>query len=338
MNLSSTCRRGRRLLALGLLLVAYGLVLSCAHLSNRFVLYPSTRPIDAHGATRRVLAYSIKPNGGEPQSELEIWQATSRLARQRGGDAELFVLRFYGNGDRAESEATAEAEAWDERAVELWCMNYPGYGGSRGPARLNAVGPAALAVFDAMKAHAGARPIVISGYSFGTAAALYVAAQRPGAIAALVLHNPPAIRQMILGSHGWWNLWLLAGPVARGVPPTLDSVANARRVRDTPAIFLLAEKDDYVLPKYQRMVATAYAGPKRLITLPAAGHETSVTGRAWEEFRAALQDVLPRRRAAGEQIAVPRDGDPPLTKTRAKIDSREKSFPRPGNKRLRRPS
>ncbi len=250
--------------------------------------------MDARGATRRVLIYSVKPNSGEPSSELEIWVATSRLARQRGG-AEIFALRFYGNGDRAESEVVADAEGWDGRAVELWCMNYPGSGGSRGPARLDTVGPAALAAFDALKAHAGARPVVISGYSFGTAAALHVAAQRPGAMAALILHNPPAIRQMILGSHGWWNLWLLAGPIAWGVPPALDSVANARRVRDTSAIFLLAEKDDFVLPKYQRMVATAYAGPKRLIALPDAGHESSIEGRALEEFHAALQEVLPRR-------------------------------------------
>ena len=172
-------------------------------------------------------------------------------------------------------------------------MNYPGFGGSSGPARLATVGPAALAACDAIKRVAGERPVVIFGASFGTTAALHVAAERPGAVAGLVLHNPPAIREMILGRFGWWNLWLLAGPVALGVPTTLDSVANARRVH-VPAIFLLAEKDGFVLPKYQRLVASAYAGPKEVIVLPGADHNSPVGGSALAELHAALDRLLPR--------------------------------------------
>jgi hypothetical protein len=39
-----------------------------------------------------------------------------------------------------------------------------------------------------------------------------VAANRP--CAGLVLTNPPPLRNMILQRFGWWNLWLLATPVA----------------------------------------------------------------------------------------------------------------------------
>ena len=50
----------------------------------------------------------------------------------------------------------------------------------------------------------------------------HVAANRP--VAAIVLQNPPPLRQLILGHYGWWNLWLIATPVALGVPSELDSL------------------------------------------------------------------------------------------------------------------
>ena len=140
---------------------------------------------------------------------------------------------------------------WNDRAVEIWGMNYPGFGGSTGPARLSQIGPAALAAFDELKRQAGGRPIVLFGASIGATAALHVAAQRPET--RLILHNPPPLRQMILRQFGWWNLWLLAGPVALQIPRDLDSLSNAKAIH-APAIFLLAEKDEVVAPRFHRLV------------------------------------------------------------------------------------
>jgi len=56
---------------------------------------------------------------------LELWTAKSQTA-QRIGRAEIYILRFYGNADRADRWVAAEAEAWNGRAVEIWGMNYPG--------------------------------------------------------------------------------------------------------------------------------------------------------------------------------------------------------------------
>src|SRR5438128_2754530 len=136
-------------------------------------------------------------------------------------------------------------------------MNYPRFGRSTGPARLNRIGPAALTAFDALRTSAGERPIVLFGASIGSAPALHVAAHRQSA--GLILHNPPALRQMILRQFGWWNLWLLAGPVAAQIPKDLDSIDNAKRAH-TPAIFLLAERDEIVAPRFHRLVVDAYAG------------------------------------------------------------------------------
>ena len=200
---------------------------------------------------------------------------TIESARQQGR-ADIFILRFYGNADRADRWAAMEAEMWNDRAVEIWGMNYPGFGGSTGPARLARIGPAAVAAFDELRRHAtnksavesavpsgptpssalgtahATAPIVLFGTSIGATAALHVAVSRPTEIAGLILQNPPPLREMILRQFGWWNLWLLAGPVALQIPRDLDCIANARASR-SPAIFLLAERDEMVAPRFHRL-------------------------------------------------------------------------------------
>ena len=257
-------------------------MVTLAPISDSLVLFPTTHRIDAGAAIRKPIPFE----GGE----LEIWTAASNLAQQRG-QPEAYVLRFYGNADRADRWVAAEAEMWNDRAVEVWGMNYPGFGGSTGPARLARLGPAALAAYDAMKQTADDRPTIVFGASLGTTTALHVAAQRQ--VAGLILHNPPPLRQIILRQFGWWNLWLLAGPVALQIPKDLDSLANAKTIR-APAIFLLAENDEVIAPRFQRLVVEAYAGEKRVIALRGAHHNDPMEGAALVEFHNGLDWLLPQ--------------------------------------------
>jgi len=276
------------------------------HLQDRLILFPTRSPIDAGGAVRKTIRFE---NG-----ELEIWIAQSRGAQQQGR-ADVFILRFYGNADRADRWTAIEAEMWNDRAVEIWGMNYPGFGGSTGPARLSRIGPAALAAFDELQrrstsqsavasaVHGGptpssalrtaqtTAPIVLFGTSIGVTAALDVAASHPTEIAGLILHNPVPLREIILRQFGWWNLWLLAGPVALQIPRDLDSIANARASR-APAIFLLAEKDEIVAPRFHRLVVEAYAGENRVIELRGAHHNDPVEGAALADLNNALDWML----------------------------------------------
>ena len=268
-----------RLLAIG---IVYFAVMFLGHLPDHLILFPTRTPINAGGALRRTIPFE---NG-----QLEIWIAQSRLARSKG-TADVYVLRFYGNADRAERWPAEEAEMWNDRAVEVWGMNYPGFGGSTGPARLSRIGPAALAVFDELKRHAINRPIVPFGTSIGATAALHVAASRPAGIAGLILQNPPPLREMILRRFGWWNLWLLAGPVALQIPKDLDGIANAKSIH-TPAIFLLAEKDEVVPPHYHKLVVEAYAGEKRVIQLPGAYHNDPIESAALANLNNAVDWLL----------------------------------------------
>ena len=255
------------------------------HLPDHLILFPTRTPISAGGATRKTIPFE---NG-----QLEVWIVQSQLARSKG-DADVYVLRFYGNADRAERWPAAEAETWSDRAVEIWGVNYPGFGGSTGPARLASIGPAALAAFDELKRHAGDQPIVPFGTSIGATAALHLAASRP--VAGLILQNPPPLREMILRRFGWWNLWLLAGPVALQIPKDLDSIASSKAIQ-IPAIFLLAEKDEVVPPHYQRLVVDAYAGEKRVITLHGAYHNDPIEVTALADLNNALGWLLAKNSA-----------------------------------------
>lgn len=257
------------------------LVTGCADVA---LLHPWTTSINPHGATRSELRDSTGRT-------LEIWTARSP-ALAPNEPPEAFVLEFTGNGTRAEQIASYVAQRWDRHKVEAWCPNYPGYGGSTGPATLAAIAPASLQAFDAVAKEARGRPILVCGNSMGTVAALHVAAHRP--VAGLVLQSPPPLRQVVVGHHGWWNLWMLATPVALGVPDDLDSIANAKRCT-APAVFVTGRNDDYVPPRYQRMVIDAYAGPKRAIEYD-GDHNASPDSSAGS-FRDALEWLWTRATA-----------------------------------------
>ena len=238
------------------------------------LVLPANHDVIAHsdGARQQV----IHVNG----RTVDCWVARSPGARD--AEPRACVLFFVGKGDRADRWITAVAGAWGNKPVEVWGMNYPGSGQSTdGTPRLKTAADDALAFFDHVHALNPARPVFIHAGSFGTTMALCTSARRP--VAGLILQNPPPLRQLILGRYGWWNLWLLAGPVALQIPSELDSVENARRTR-APAVFVLAGLDKNVPPAYQRKVVEGYAGEKHVIPMPGAGHDDPLTKEAAEAF------------------------------------------------------
>ena len=91
------------------------------------------------------------------------------------------------------------------------------------------------------------------------------------------------------------NLWLLAAPVALQIPRDLDSIANARATH-APAIFLLAEKDEIVAPRFHQLVVQAYAGEKRIIELRGAHHNDPVEGTALADLNDGFYWMLTKVR------------------------------------------
>src|SRR5437667_11262925 len=96
------------------IVATYFILIFFAHLPDHLILFPTKAPIDAGGAVRKTVPFQ---NG-----ELELWTAVSQRAQQNGR-ADIYILRFYGNADRAERWVAAEADEWNDRAVEIWGMN-----------------------------------------------------------------------------------------------------------------------------------------------------------------------------------------------------------------------
>ena len=106
-----------------------------------------------------------------------------------------------------------------------------------------------------------------------------------------MLRNPPPLRQLIRGCHGWWNLYVGAALIAWQVPRSLDCLANARRCK-APALVVTSGKDRVVPPRLQQRVIDAYAGEKRVMCLPDADHATRMTDEEAAECETHLKWLL----------------------------------------------
>jgi pimeloyl-ACP methyl ester carboxylesterase len=247
--------------------------------ADKLILFPTRDPMSARGAERREVPFE----GGH----IEVFVARSPGATTR--PVEAYVLRFLGNAERAEmNAAAAPAYEWGQKPVEMWSVQHAGFGNSTGPASLKRLPPAALAAYDAVAQEAKGKPILITGTSLGTTLALYTASKRD--VAALVLRTPPPLKSLILGRHGWWNLWLAAVPVSMGVPEEMDALRTAPQVK-APALFVLIDTDEIIPLKYQQKVVDAYGGEKHVVLSEGGDHNSAISESAQAKAQQHLDEL-----------------------------------------------
>jgi hypothetical protein len=113
------------------------------------------------------------------------------------------------------------------------------------------------------------------------------------------LRTPPPLKSLILGRHGWWNLWLAAVPVSMGVPKEMDALHTAPRVK-CPALFILIDTDEIIPLKYQQKVVDAYAGEKHVILSEGGDHNSAISetahGTAQQHLDELWQKATSRKR------------------------------------------
>ncbi len=245
-------------------------------IADSIILCPSQGEIRVEHKTQRTLAHD--------DGEIDVWVQRRHCSDARG--PELFVLKFGGAGSRAERATMHPLDFWDGMSAEIWAPNWRGFGGSAGRASVQSLVSVGLQCYEEIRRAADGRPVLLTGNSLGTAVALAVAAAHRD-MAGLLLRNPPPLRQLIIGKHGWYSLGIGAWLISKCVPASLDSIAKARG-SDVPAMFVTSGQDRVVPPNFQAMVYNAYAGPKRQLVLPQAGHEDVPKEREVARYREHL--------------------------------------------------
>lgn len=229
---------------------------------DKLILFPSTNSLYTKGLTRQIFT-------NEEKLKIEIW--VNNHFKNKNGDekAKVLILHFGGNAARAEDDVKFMMEVFGDYPVEIWGMNYQGYGKSEGKANLKSIPKDAQSAYQEILKASEGRPIILSGNSIGTTAALYVASRNK--VAGIFLKNPPPLQNLIREEYGNWNLWLLSTPAFLAVPSELNSLTNAPETK-TPALIISAQDDEIVPSKFQEKIIKSYAGRKRIVYLPKASH------------------------------------------------------------------
>lgn len=176
-----------------------------------------------------------------------------------GGPTAVIVLP--GNaGNRAARAPLAEALA--ARGLSVLLVDYRGYGGNPGAPSEDGLRADARAAVDWVTARGDVDRVVYLGESLGASVAVGVATEHPPA--ALVLRSPFPSLHAVAREH--------YGPVParflRDEFPTASLIGGL----EVPVLVVVGEADTIVPPDASREVFAAANEPKRLVSIPGAGH------------------------------------------------------------------
>jgi pimeloyl-ACP methyl ester carboxylesterase len=242
-------------------------------MTDRVILGPTRHPMPAEGRSRRVLQL---PGIGP----LEIW--INQVGPDAQGKPDLFILKFPGTASRAEDPTDVFARWWPDLRIEIWAVNPPGYGGSGGRASLRHIPAMSHSALQALVSAAGGVPVVVVGESLGCVSALHLSARN--SVDALLLRDPPPLRETIRSRHRTGLLGRAAALLADQVPGELDVIENAAR-SDAPAVMLLSQRDRVVPFELQCRVVDAYRGLSQHLVLPEADHGDPPSPSEYGEFK-----------------------------------------------------
>lgn len=171
------------------------------------------------------------------------------------------VAVFPGNaGNRAARAPLARALAAEGLSVLL--VDYRGYGGNPGSPSEEGLRADARAAADWLAAHPELERVVYLGESLGGGVATGLATERPPS--ALVLRSPFSSLGAVARQHyAFVPDWLL-----RDRFPVREQIGEV----EVPTLVVAGEADGIVPAELSREVHAAAAGPKRLVTVPEAGH------------------------------------------------------------------
>ena len=256
--MAAGARRWRR--AAWLAAAAAALLWLGMNFEETFLYFP-TRALAASPKDYRLQAEEVEPVAEDGVRLFGWWIR---------GEGRRAVIFFHGNAGNAADRLDRARILHDRIGLDVFLVDYRGYGRSAGSPSEKGLERDARAIYDAAKSR-GFPPesIVAFGESLGSAVAVGLAAERP--CGGLVLETPfLSVREMARRHYPF-----VPGALIR---TRFDSGAGIAGVR-APKLFLVAERDEIVPPEQGRRLFELAPPPKTLYVIPGAGHnDTYATG------------------------------------------------------------
>lgn len=236
------------------IVILYFLLCLCVFIFQRKLLYLPTK------IPAQVIESVAADHGFVPwkntAGQIIGWKIPAR------GTATASVLIAHGNAGSALGRDYLAQPIHDAAAVDVFVLEYPGYGAREGSPGKTAMDAAAEEAFRLLPV---GRPKYLVSESIGTGVVCDLAQNHPGEIAGLALLVPyanlPAVAQR--------RFWFLPAYFL-----LLDRFDPEESLHDYhgPIMFVVAGQDEIIGPASGLKLANGYNGPKEVQVIPGAHH------------------------------------------------------------------
>ncbi|MGC9940691.1 MAG: alpha/beta hydrolase [Verrucomicrobiota bacterium] len=259
--------------------IIYGVLCLCVFVWQRKLLFFPTR-IPADIIVQVAAEHGFTP-WKNPAGQIIGWEIPAT------GVSTGSVLIVHGNAGCAVGRDYLAKPIHDAESVDVFVLEYPGYGAREGSPDKTSLDASAEAAFQLLPANA---PKFLVSESIGAGVACDLAKNHPGDVAGLVLfvpyHNLPSVAQR--------NFWFLPAYLLM-----LDRFNPAADLKDYhgPVKFVIAGDDEIIGPASGIKLADAYRGPKNLQIIAGAHHnDVAAQPKEWwrETFAFWRQNKTPR--------------------------------------------
>ncbi|MFO1518408.1 MAG: alpha/beta hydrolase [bacterium] len=176
--------------------------------------------------------------------------------------AKAVVLYFHGNGEVVE-DLDYVVPFFEKAGWHSFFVEYPGYGHAPGTPSERELGATALGAYDWAKKQYPTLPIIVAGWSLGSAVAAKLAVERE-ANHLLLLSAMTSMREVVLRLYPSAPATLLEGN-------EFDTARFIKKLRAAVTI-LHGEKDDLVPFMMGKELKTLLGQRARFVPIPGAGH------------------------------------------------------------------
>ena len=255
MSALNSAKRSKHFVSiLATLACGYLLLLACGCALQRRLLYFPTK-LDAEAA-KTLAAQQGFSSWQNVAGEIIGWKISAKLPS--GGS----VLVVHGNAGCALDRAYIARPIHDAGGLDVYVMEYPGYGARSGSPSKTSWLQAADAAFAELPQD---KPIYVVSESIGTGVAAHLARTQAAKVSGVLMFVPfdhlPSLAQSKM-------------PILLPYFLLADRYAPAVDMKEYrgPVKVVLGERDQIIPPKFGKRLFDACAGPKTLQIIPGAGH------------------------------------------------------------------